>query len=54
MRHIYLSIVTLLSALAIGTLLSTSAYATPSIIPVSGNISINTTWTNGNIYYLDC
>jgi len=52
MRHICLSIVTLLSALAIGTLLSTSAYATPSIIPVSGNISINTTWTNGNIYYV--
>jgi uncharacterized protein YccT (UPF0319 family) len=52
MRNIYPTIATVLFALAIRMLLPTSAYATPSIIPVSGNISINTTWTNGNIYYV--
>ncbi|WP_028458336.1 right-handed parallel beta-helix repeat-containing protein [Chloroflexus sp. Y-396-1] len=52
MRHISPTIVAVLFALAISTLPYTSTHAAPSVIVVSGNISVSTTWTSGNIYYV--
>jgi hypothetical protein len=52
MRHVYPTIVAVLFAVTISTLLHTSTHAAPSVIVVSGNISVSTTWTSGNIYYV--
>jgi len=52
MRHVYPTIVAVLFAVTISTLPHTSTHAAPSVIVVSGNISVSTTWTSGNIYYV--
>jgi len=53
MRRTYPLVLAVLFALSIGLLLPPSAHAAPdAVIVVSGNISSDTTWTNGNVYYV--
>jgi hypothetical protein len=49
------AIVSWVMALALSTILAVSQQATPvyaAVINVSGNITTNTTWTAGNVYYV--
>ena len=53
MKHIYPLVLAVLFATFIDLLLPPSARAAPdAVITVSGNISSDTTWTNGNVYYV--